>query len=260
MSSEPTEVFGPLAEEYARYRPSYPGALFDALFARLEDRRGPVVDLGSGTGAAITPLLERGARVVAVEPNLAMLARACRRFGAVERWIGAIAAPAERLPIASGGVACVVVAQAFHWFEPAPALAEIARALTPGGMLALLWNVTAADEFTDEVRDLIARYNPGYGRPVTRSMLATPASLASHEAFTVEPPVEFPHERPIGEDAYVGYAFSWSYCGGALRPADRDPFEAELRTAIRRHHPSGEWSERLIAVAHFARLEPRTAR
>ena len=85
------------------------------------------------------------------------------------------------------------------------------------------------------------------------SMLATPAALAANAAFTVEPPLEFPHERSIGEDAYVGYAFSWSYCGGALRPADRGVFEAELRAAIRRHHPSGEWSERLIAVAHFAR-------
>jgi SAM-dependent methyltransferase len=255
VSSEPTEVFGPLAEEYARYRPSYPGALFDVLLGRLGRRHGPVLDLGSGTGSAIAPLLEAGARVLAVEPNLAMLARACRRFGAHERWIGAVAAPAERLPIASGRLPCVVVAQAFHWFDPAEALDEIARALAPGGMLAVLWNVTAADEFTEEVTDLIARYNPGFGRPVTRSMLATPAALASHAAFSVETPMEFPHERPIGEDAYVGYAFSWSYCGGALRSADRAPFEAELRTAIRRHHPSGEWSERLIAVAHFARLE-----
>jgi SAM-dependent methyltransferase len=258
VNREPIEVFGPLAEEYARYRPSYPGSLFDALFARIQDTRWPVVDLGSGTGAAIGPLLERGAHVVAVEPNRAMLARACRRFDALERWIGAVAAPAERLPIASGRVACVVVAQAFHWFEPAPALAEISRVLAPGGTLALLWNVTAGDDFTDEVGGLIGRYNPGYGRPVTRSMLATPAALAAHEAFAVEPPMEFPHERSIGEDAYVGYAFSWSYCGGALRPADRHAFESELRAAIRRHHPSGEWSERLIAVAHFARLVRRS--
>lgn len=260
MSSEPTEVFGPLAEEYARYRPSYPGALFDALLARLGHRQGPVLDLGSGTGAAIAPLLQRGARVLAVEPNLAMLVRACRRFRDRGGWMGGVAAPAESLPIASGRAACVVVAQAFHWFEPAPALAEIARVLAPGGVLAVLWNVMAADEFTDEVSDLIARYNPGYGRPVTRSMLATPAALGSHEKFSVEPPMEFSHERPIGEDAYVGYAFSWSYCGGALRPSDRDPFEAELRASIRRHHPSGEWSERLIAVAHFARLDNPTGR
>ena len=251
-------MFGPLAEEYARYRPTYPGPLFDALLGRVEDRTRPVVDLGSGAGAAVGPLLERGARVVAIEPNRRMLAQARRRLAGRRGWIGPVAAPAESLPLASGRVTCVVVAQAFHWFEPVPALSEIARVLVPGGILALLWNVTVPDAFTDEVRDLIARYNPGYGRPVTRSMLATPASLTGHPSFSVEPPVEFPHARPMTGDAYVGYAFSWSYCGGALRSEDRVTFEADLRAAIRRHHPTGAWPEQLVAVAHFARFRGRS--
>jgi len=249
----PIEVFGPLAEDYARFRPSYPSQLFDALQSRLGDEFGPILDLASGTGAAVPPLLERGARVVALEPNRSMLARAHRRLSGREGWVGAVAARAESLPIISRVASCVVVAQAFHWFEPAPALDEIARVLRPRGVLALLWNVTVPDAFTDEVRDLIARYNPGYGRPVTQSMLRTPEALIHHPAFDVEPPVEFLHERAMTEDAYVGYAFSWSYCGGALSPEARGPFEGRLREAIRRHHPGGEWPEQLIAVAHFAR-------
>jgi SAM-dependent methyltransferase len=253
VSREPREIFGPLAEEYARYRPTYPATLIDALLTRVGPRPEPIVDLGAGAGAAVGPLLERRARVIAVEPNRSMLAQASRRFGGREGWIGAIAAPAECLPLAPGGAACVVVAQAFHWFEPGPALAQIARALAPRGVLAILWNVTVPDAFTDEVRDLIAGYNPGYGRPVTSSMLATPSALVAHGAFSIEPPAEFPHARPMSEDAYVGYAFSWSYCGGALRGEDRDGFESRLRAAIRRHHPSGSWAEKLVAVAHFAR-------
>jgi SAM-dependent methyltransferase len=190
---------------------------------------------------------------VAIEPNRSMLARAGQRLSGSAGWLGAVAGRAESLPIASGVATCVTVAQAFHWFEPVPALAEIARVLRPGGLLTLMWNVTVPDAFTDEVRDLIARYNPGYGRPVTRSMLATPEALARSPAFDVEQPAEFVHERPMTEDAYVGYAFSWSYCGGALTPEARGPFEGQLREAIRRHHPGGEWVEQLIAVAHFAR-------
>ncbi|MGH7566411.1 MAG: class I SAM-dependent methyltransferase, partial [Gemmatimonadota bacterium] len=197
--------------------------------------------------------LERGARVVAIEPNRSMIAKARRRLAGHAGWAGAIAARAESLPIATGVVSCVTVAQAFHWLEPEPALAEIARVLKPGGILALLWNVTVPDAFTDEVYGLIARHNPGYGRPVTRSMLATPGPLSRDTAFEVEPPAEFPHQRSMTEDAYVGYAFSWSYCGGALHRDERGPFEVELRKAIRRHHPRGDWPERLIAVAHFAR-------
>ena len=249
----PTEIFGPLAQDYARFRPSYPDALFDALASRVAGLRGHTLDVGSGTGVAASPLLARGARVVALEPNPHMLAKARHRLSGSEGWVGAVAGRAESLPIATGAASCVTVAQAFHWFEPGPALAEMARVLMPEGVLALLWNVTVPDAFTDEVRDLISRYNPGYGRPVTRSMLATPEALAHHVAFSVERPAEFLHERAMTEDAYVGYAFSWSYCGGALSAAARIPFESELRVAIRRHHPSGAWVERLVAVAHFAR-------
>lgn len=254
----PTEVFGPLAGGYARFRPGYPGELFDAVLARVGSLQGPTLDLASGTGAAICPLLDRAARVVAIEPNRSMLAEARSRLGERPGWLGAAVARAEALPIATGAAACVTVAQAFHWFEARSALDECARVLSPGGVLAVLWNVMVPDAFTDEVRELVTRYNPGFGRPVTRSMLGTPAALAAHPAFVVEPPAEFLHGRAMNEDDYVGYAFSWSYCGGALGPDRRAPFERELRSAIRRHHPTGEWHEELIAVAHFARrLAPK---
>lgn len=247
-----TKVFGPLAAEYARFRPSYPDPLFNALAERLGPDPGLALDVGSGTGAAVLPLLERGMRVVAVEPNRAMLSWARSGVGGRPGWIGAIASRAETLPVAPGVAGCVTVAQAFHWFEAEAALAEMARVLRPGGTLALVWNVTVPDAFTDDVHELIVRHNPGYGRPVTRSMLDTPAPLARHPAFVVDPAERFDHQRPMTEDAYVGYAFSWSYCGGALTEEQRAPFEGELRKAIRRHHPGGVWLERLTAVAHFA--------
>ncbi|HET6362415.1 MAG TPA: class I SAM-dependent methyltransferase [Gemmatimonadota bacterium] len=253
---KPTEVFGPLAEEYARFRPSYPDALFDALFARLGDRSVTTLDIGAGTGAATGSLLRRGARVAALEPNPSMLGKAAARLAGAAGWLGAVAARAEELPIAPGSVSCITVAQAFHWFEPEPALAELARVLRPRGLLAVMWNVVVPDAFTDEVFALVTRYNPSYGRPVTRLMLSTPEPLARHPAFDVEPPAEFAHERTMSEDAYVGYAFSWSYCGGALAADSRSAFERELREVIRRHRPGDSWPERLVAVAHFATRLP----
>ena len=253
---KPTEVFGPLAEEYARFRPSYPDALFEALFERLHHPAGATLDVGAGTGAATASLLQRGARVAALEPNRSMLGKATERHAGAAGWLGAVAARAEEVPIGSASVSCVTVAQAFHWFEPGPALAELARVLRPRGLLAVMWNVVVPDAFTDEVFALVARFNPSYGRPVTRLMLTTPEPLAYHPAFEVEPPAEFFHERPMSEDAYVGYAFSWSYCGGALAGDDRSAFERELREVIRRHRPEGSWPERLVAVAHFATRLP----
>ncbi|HJU87036.1 MAG TPA: class I SAM-dependent methyltransferase, partial [Gemmatimonadota bacterium] len=248
----PTEVFGPLAEEYARFRPSYPEALFAALFGRLADPSGTTLDVGAGTGVATASLLRRSSRVAALEPNRSMLAKAASRLAGEAGWLGAVAARAEEIPIASASVSCITVAQAFHWFDPTRALAEFARVLRPRGLLAVLWNVVTPDAFTDDVFALVARYNTAYGRPVTRRMLSTPEALARHPGFEVEPPAEFAHERAMSEDAYVGYAFSWSYCGGALAGDSRAAFERELREVIRRHRPGGIWRERLVAVAHFA--------
>jgi SAM-dependent methyltransferase len=254
--AKPTEVFGPLAHEYAAFRPSYPVTLFDALVARLADPAGPALDLGAGTGKATESLLARGTRVVPLEPNPSMLAVAAERLAKMPGWSGAIAARAECLPVASASISCVTAAQSFHWFESGPALAEIARVLRPGGLLTILWNVVVPDAFTDEVFALVQRVNPAYGRPVTRLMLSTPPALAVHAAFDVEPPAEFAHERAMSEDAYVGYAFSWSYCGGALAAHQRTDFERQLRAVIRKHRPGGSWTERLIAVAHFATRLP----
>ena len=102
----PTEVFGPLAEDYARFRPAYPDELFDALDARLGGAPGLALDLATGTGAAVPPLLEHGARVVAVEPNPSMLARARRRLGGRAGWMGAVAARAESPADRLGAVSC----------------------------------------------------------------------------------------------------------------------------------------------------------
>ena len=66
--------------------------------------------------------------------------------------VPAVAGIAEAIPIRAGTFAGVVVAQAFHWFDAPAALAEIARVLRSGGILAMLFNLR--DESVGWVRDL----------------------------------------------------------------------------------------------------------
>jgi SAM-dependent methyltransferase len=245
-----TEVFAPLAAEYALYRPGYPDGLFETIWNELAEAQPRALDLAAGSGAATSALVARGARVVAVEPALAMLSRA--RDALVDRWVGGVAARAEELPFAGGTAALVTVAQAFHWFEGPASLDEIARVLEPGGRLAVFWNVVLPDDFGREVHELVTRWSSGYGRPVTQRMRATPPALAEHPAFDVDPPRDFYHARPMTADQYVGYAFSWSYCGGALARDQRPAFERELRAVVQRHHGGLPWEERFVAVLHLA--------
>ncbi|WP_433013216.1 class I SAM-dependent methyltransferase [Kribbella sp. CA-294648] len=126
--------FGAAAAAYRRGRPPYPESAVDWLIPRTARS---VLDLGAGTGKLTQLLVDRDVAVTAVEPLAAMreeLVAAAPSADVRDGW-------AEAIPLENKAVDAVVVAQAWHWFDPAKALPEIARVLTPGGTLGLVWNV-----------------------------------------------------------------------------------------------------------------------
>jgi SAM-dependent methyltransferase len=125
--------FGAEADAYERARPSYPADTVDWLVDALGISSGAIVaDVAAGTGKLTRLLLPSGASIVAVEPVAAMRARLPR--------VPTTAATAEGLPFRDGSLDAITVAQAFHWFDAAAALAEFHRVLRPGGRLGLVWN------------------------------------------------------------------------------------------------------------------------
>jgi ubiquinone/menaquinone biosynthesis C-methylase UbiE len=130
-------AFDRAADVYDRARPEYPPEAVDWLIRALGLGPGrTVVDLAAGTGK-LTKALARGrARVIAVEPAPAMLAR----LREVAPDADALTGTAEAIPLPDGCADALTVAQAFHWFSNDRALGEIHRVLRPGGRLALIWN------------------------------------------------------------------------------------------------------------------------
>jgi len=129
--------FARAADAYERGRPAYPQDAVDHVAAAL--RLGPgavVLDLAAGTGKLTRMLVATGASVIAVEPVDAMREILSHSVAGADVRAGA----AEAIPAADGSLDAVTVAQAFHWFDAAKALADIHRVLRPGGGLALIWN------------------------------------------------------------------------------------------------------------------------
>ena len=122
--------FGNVAETYHRVRPPYSQTLLDRVQEVLElDAGASVLDLAAGTGRLTQELGRRFAHVVAVEPD--------ERMRAVHG--EALEGSAEAIPLDDASVDAAFVGEAFHWFDPAAAIAELARVLRPRGGLAIFW-------------------------------------------------------------------------------------------------------------------------
>ncbi len=226
---DPKQRFTEIAEDYERFRPSYPDSFLDWLWEDARLSRGArVADVGCGTGVSTRQLATRGLDVVGVEPNQAMRSVAERLGGA--RYA---AGSAEATGLESGAFSLVCAAQAFHWFDAPRALAEFSRLARRDGRGAAFWNVRADTPFLRDYEALLRRRSTDYDCvPKPRETIEGVASLVQdvHRA-------EFPNLQKLGLQGLLGRARSASYV--ALGVADRGAFEAELCELFDRHEKAG---------------------
>lgn len=186
--------FGADVGAYEQGRPEY---VDEHVAWLLDGVNGRVLDLGAGSGKLTRSVVRLGFEAVAVDPDSAMLTRNTAAPGLIGR--------ADAIPLPDASVAAVVVGQAWHWFDPTTAAAEIARVLGPGGRLGLIWNtrdsshpfvaaladIAGASPAEQMVADEAVRQAPGFGpferRQWSRTRVMTPAEVeamvASRSAF-----------------------------------------------------------------------------
>jgi SAM-dependent methyltransferase len=205
----PLNRFSDRAADYVNYRPSYPAAAIDMILDELG--AAPIVaDIGAGTGISARLLADRGARVIAIEPNAAMRTAAVAHPGVEFR-----EGTAEVTGIEDTSIDLITCFQAFHWFDPEPTLLEFRRILkstaTAGNpvRLALVWNNRdKQDAFTNEYSDLIIAASTD--RVIhQRSDSAQPLLVSPH--FTNIQSITFANSQALDLPGLIGRVRSNSY-------------------------------------------------
>lgn len=147
-----TGRFSDRSEAYARHRPSYPEAAFDALFEGLDRSALVVADIGAGTGISSRQLAQSVRGVIAVEPNAAMRERA-EPAKNIEWRDGT----AEHTGLADTSVDVAVAFQAFHWFDAERAFEEFRR-ISRRRLGMVQYERDEGDRFSAAYGEIVRRY------------------------------------------------------------------------------------------------------
>ncbi len=227
--------FETVADEYDAARPSYPEGVYDAL----GDLAGlTVLDVGAGTGIATRQLLERGARVVAIDPGRTVLARAVTHVPGLP----AAVADGAVLPVCAESSDLACFAQSWHWLDEAARVQEVHRVLRPRGRWAGWWSHARADEedWFDDYWSTIEATCPGTHR--NQRDIDWGATVDLPTMFVADR-VVVPWTRTTSTDSWLTDQASHSYVA-ALEDGKRKALLTQLREVVELEFPSGTMAVR----------------
>ncbi|MGH9243942.1 MAG: class I SAM-dependent methyltransferase [Acidimicrobiales bacterium] len=164
--------FGEDPEAYDRTRPVAPDSVFDDIvrLARLH-AESTVVEIGPGTGQATRPLAERGLRVLALEIDPRLAARAAQNLAGLAH-VSVSATSFEAWDPSDARFDAVFACNSFHWIDPDTRFAKVVEVLEPHGHLVLVSTPVVVPEnasrFWWDVQDDWAAVGADYVDPATK--------------------------------------------------------------------------------------------
>jgi len=198
------DYFSQISANYARYRPTYPPALYEYL-AGLAPARDSAWDCATGSGQAALGLAQHFAQVIATDASASQIANAQPHPRVLYR-----VAPAEHSGLDDRSLDLVSVAQALHWFDLDAFYAEVRRVLRPGGVLAA-WTYRAS-QIEPEIDEILNHFDRHTLGPYWPAQIQ--ASIDEYRGlpfpFAEITPPEFWMEQTWSLFDLLGYLSSWS--------------------------------------------------
>lgn len=145
--------FSKQADLYAKYRPSYPKALYDFILTHMNEREA-AWDCGTGSGQVAAYLASYFGVVYASDISPQQL-----NYAAKKKSIEYAVMPAEQTDYASESFDLITVAQAIHWFNFDRFYKEVNRTAKNNALLAVIgYGMLRINEGIDPLLDECYRY------------------------------------------------------------------------------------------------------
>ncbi len=227
------DKFSGKADNYAKYRPSYPAAVIDWLYDKTH--ADTVADIGAGTGKFTQCLTAEPWEVIAVEPNADMLEKLIETLPKIK----SVKASAESTGLPDGSCDLVTAAQAFHWFDEQKFKEECQRILTPKGKLAIVFNERAQNGLSKRRDSICMKYCGAFHTGhVGKRDSSEGDRFLREEYFSSVEVISAKNDILFDKERFIGDTLSRSY---ALKSGDKGyrEFTDELTAAFYEYERNG---------------------
>ena len=235
-------TFDTVSYEYDKFRPGYAGEVYDSIFEYVNvDHTSKVLEIGSGSGQATAPVLDRGCFFTSVEPGKNFAEILTGKFGNNERF-SIVNEKFEDVVLKENTYDLVYAATSFHWIEEKAGYEKVFSILKEGGAFARFRNhpfVSKEDpllaERTDDIYD--EYYNKYYNikrTPRTEysvNQAKELAFVAEKYGFSDIKYHLFHRKRVFTSDEYISLLGTYSD-HIAIREDIRHEFFAKIKDAI----------------------------
>jgi len=217
------DYFSTASDDYKRFRPQYPEALYQYL-ATIAPSTQLAFDVGCGNGQASKQLAQQFEHVRASDASATQVEHAIPTANVTYH-----VSPAEQIQSADNSVDLVTVAQAIHWFRHPDFFAEVDRVLKPQGVLAvwgyqLLYTDTALDAVIEDFHSNVV----GPYWPPERALLDNGYTRIEFP-YAREPAPEFFMRARWQLSHLIGYLNTWSAVKQYEKHLGHNPVETHFK-------------------------------
>lgn len=221
------DLFSSQSQDYARYRPAYPPALFEYIYTKVKNF-DLAWDCGTGNGQSAIQLSKRFTKVYATDISEQQLDNA-----ELTNNVAYAKEPAERTTLADNSVDLVTVAQALHWFDLPAFYKEVNRvAKIDAVLVAWTYNLLSVNDTVDaHIHDFYFNALHGYWH-IERNYVDTGYANLPFPYTGMDCP-QFYIETSWRLEDLIGYLNTWSGLKKFISVNKSNPTD-KLREDLRR--------------------------